>query len=256
MSGHLWVVGLGPGAEDLLTPRARAALEAADVVIGYRGYVDQVRAWLPDANCVDSELGEELGRARAALLLAAQGARVALVSSGDAGVYGMAGLVLEIAPALDPPPTVEVVPGVTAAQAAAALAGAPLMTDYATLSLSDHLVPWDEIERRIIAATDAGFVLALYNPSSAARSSRFERAMELVRARRDGATPCAVVREASRPGERCDIVRLDALSACAVDMRTVVIIGNATTRVVGGRLVTPRGYRLEPAPDDDGGASE
>lgn len=244
MSGQLWVVGLGPGAEDLLTPRARAVLESADVVVGYRAYIDMVRAWLPAARCVDSDLGEETARAKAALLLAAQGMRVALVSGGDAGVYGMAGLALELAGALDSPPAVEIVPGVTAAQAAAAVAGAPLMTDYATLSLSDHLVPWEQIERRLIAATDAGFVLALYNPTSASRSERFARALELLCERRHAATPCAVVRDASRVGERCDIVSLGALAECAVDMRTIVIVGNATTRVIDGRLVTPRGYRL------------
>ncbi|TAJ18667.1 MAG: cobalt-precorrin-3B C(17)-methyltransferase, partial [Dehalococcoidia bacterium] len=134
VTGLLSVVGIGPGAEDLLTPRARAVLQAADVVIGYGVYTEMVRAWLPDARYIDSAIGEEAARARASLELAQQGKHVALVSSGDAGVYGMAGLALELAATMDPAPTVEVVPGVTAAQAAAAILGAPLALDYATIS--------------------------------------------------------------------------------------------------------------------------
>jgi len=244
VTGLLSVVGIGPGAEDLLTPRARAVLQAADVVIGYGVYTEMVRAWLPGARCIDSAIGEEAERARASLELAQQGKRVALVSSGDAGVYGMAGLALELAATMDPAPAVEVVPGVTAAQAAAAILGAPLALDYATISLSDALVPWEQIERRLAGAVAAGFVLAIYNPTSGRRGHRFAQALAVLRTHLPDDTPCALVRDASRPGEHSAIVSLGHLIDAAIDMRTIVIVGNSTTRVVNGRLVTPRGYAM------------
>lgn len=246
MTGLLTIVGIGPGAEDLLTPRARAALEAAEVVVGYGLYLDMVRAWLPGTRCIHSPIGEEEARARLAIDLARDGQRVALVSSGDAGIYGMAGLALELAASAETSsPRIEVVPGVTAAQAAASIVGAPLMTDYATISLSDALLPWEQIERRLTGAAAAGFVLALYNPTSGRRAHRFARALELLRAALPADTPCALVRDASRPDEHATLVPLSAIESVAVDMRTIVIVGNATTRILGGRLVTPRGYRID-----------
>lgn len=246
MSGLLSIVGLGPGAEDLLTPRARAALTAADVVIGYQLYIEMVHAWLPEARTIESPIGEETQRARHALELAQQGQHVAIVSSGDAGIYGMAGLVLELAAGMDPAPDVETIPGVTAAQAAAAVVGAPLMMDYATISLSDALIPWADIERRLEAAVGAGFVLAIYNPTSGRRGHRFARALEVIRAHLAPDTSCAIVRDASRLDESAEIVALDAIERASIDMRTLLIVGNSTTRVLGGRLVTPRGYAVSP----------
>lgn len=243
------IVGLGPGAEDLLTPRARRILEAADAVVGYGLYTDMVHAWVPSARCVPSPIGEERVRAAAALRLAAQGRHVAVVSSGDAGIYGMAGLVLELAATPEfADVAVECVPGITAAQAAASVVGAPLMLDFATMSLSDQLIPWEQIERRLTAAAEAGFVLALYNPTSGRRAHRFAHALEILTASRGPETPCAVVRNASRPDEQRSIVTLADLAgpaAEAVDMLTVLIVGNETTRVLGGRMVTPRGYGVE-----------
>jgi precorrin-3B C17-methyltransferase len=244
VTGLLSVVGIGPGAEDLLTPRARVVLQAADLVIGYGAYTEMVHAWLPGAHCVDSAIGEETARARASLELAQQGQHVALVSSGDAGVYGMAGLALELAVTMEPAPAIEVVPGVTAAQAAAAVLGAPLALDYATISLSDALVPWAQVERRLEGAVAAGFVLALYNPTSGRRGHHFARALAVLRAHLPGDTLCAVVRDASRPGEHSEVVSLARLDQAAIDMRTLVIVGNATTRLFSGRLVTPRGYAI------------
>lgn len=252
MTGVLSVVGIGPGAEDLLTPRARAVLQAADVVIGYGVYTEMVRAWLPGARCIDSAIGEEAERARASLELAQQGKRVALVSSGDAGVYGMAGLALELAATMEPAPAVEVVPGVTAAQAAAAILGAPLALDYATISLSDALVPWEQIERRLEGAVAGGFVLAIYNPTSGRRGHRFAQALAVLRAHLPDNTPCALVRDASRPGERSEVVSLALLDGAAIDMRTIVIVGNRTTRILRGRLVTPRGYTVPTTPQPGG----
>lgn len=251
MTGRLSVVGIGPGAEDLLTPRARAVLTTADVVIGYGMYVEMVHAWLPDTRCIDSALGEETARARAALVLAQQGQHVALVSSGDAGVYGMAGVALELAATMDPAPEVQVVPGVTAAQAAAAILGAPLVLDYATISLSDALVPWGQIERRLEGAVAAGFVLAIYNPTSGRRGHRFARALEVLRAHLSDETPCALVRNASRPDERSEILPLSAVSGATVDMLTLLIVGNSTTRIIGGRMVTPRGYAIAAGTEPD-----
>ena len=250
MTGLLSVVGIGPGAEDLLTPRARAVLQAADAVVGYSLYTEMVRAWLPDARYIDSAIGEEAARARASLELAQQGKHVALVSSGDAGVYGMAGLALELAATMDPAPTVEVVPGVTAAQAAAAILGAPLALDYATISLSDVLVPWEQVERRLAGAVAAGFVLAIYNPTSGRRGHRFAQALTVLRAHLSDDTPCALVRDASRAEEHSEVVSLAGLGEAVVDMRTIVIVGNSTTRVVNGRLITPRGYTTAPLPDN------
>ncbi|MSQ29005.1 MAG: precorrin-3B C(17)-methyltransferase [Dehalococcoidia bacterium] len=255
MTGLLTIVGLGPGAEDLLTPRARAALKAAEVVVGYGLYLDMVRAWLPGLRCIDSPIGEEEARARLSLDLARGGQRVALVSSGDAGVYGMAGLALELASAPptdagDEPLRIVVVPGVTAAQAAASIVGAPLMADYATISLSDVLLPWEQIERRLAGAVAAGFVLAIYNPTSGRRAHRFARAIELLRAALPADTPCALVRDASRPDEHATLLPLSAIEGAAVDMHTIVIVGNATTRILDGRLVTPRGYRIEGTASD------
>lgn len=244
MTGLLTVVGIGPGAEDLLTPRARTALAAAEVVVGYGLYLDMVRAWLPDVHGIDSPIGEETARARLALDLARGGQRVALVSSGDAGVYGMAGLALEIAATQPDAPQIEVIPGVTAAQAAAAVVGAPLMVDYATISLSDVLLPWDQIERRLSGAVAAGFVVAIYNPTSGRRAHRFARAIEVLLALLPPETPCALVRDASRPDEQATLVPLSELATAGTDMRTMVIVGNATTRILGGRMVTPRGYAI------------
>lgn len=245
------IVGLGPGAEDLLTPRARAVLAAADAVVGYGLYIEMVRAWVPEARCVASPIGEERVRAAAALRLAAEGRHIAVVSSGDAGIYGMGGLVLELA--ADPAyahVAIETVPGITAAQAAAAAVGAPLMLDFATISLSDRLIPWEQIERRLDAAARAGFVLALYNPTSGRRGHRFARALEILAAHRPPETLCALVRNAARPDQQHTVVTLADLTAeagASVDMLTVLIIGNETTRLLGGRMVTPRGYGVDDA---------
>jgi precorrin-3B C17-methyltransferase len=242
------IIGLGPGASDLLTPRALRILTEADVVVGYGLYIEMVRAWIPEARCVASPIGDERLRAAAALRVAAEGRHVAVVSSGDAGIYGMGGLVLELA--ADPAyagVAIETVPGITAAQAAAAAVGAPLMLDFATISLSDRLIPWEQIERRLDGATRAGFVLALYNPTSGRRSHRFVRALEVIAAYRPPATPCAVVRNAARPEQQERLVTLAELAteAAGVDMLTVLIIGNESTHVLGGRMVTPRGYGIE-----------
>ena len=275
--GHLALVSLGPGPLDLLTPRARRALLDADVVIGYRAYLDSLRTIVPAAILRPYELGEERERAAAAIRLARAGRRVALVSSGDIGIYGMAGLVYELlgsgieddavpadsapggqanppvngevteaatnhAPEPAEPLAVEVVPGVTAATAAAALLGAPLMLDFAVISLSDLLVPWEGIERRLVAAAEGDLVIALYNPASARRRRQIARAKEILLRHRPTDTPVGLVREAFRPEQSVRVVTLAELDDPAVDMKTVVIVGNSSTVLVGDRLVTRRGY--------------
>ena len=243
--GRLSIVGLGPGGPEHLTARARAALEAAEVVVGYHGYLDQVRPWLGAKRYHGSPLGEEIERCRLAIALARAGHRVALVSSGDAGIYGMAGPVFELlgaSDAVEEADAVEVVPGVSAAQAAAALLGAPLMCDYATISLSDLLVPWSSVERRIEAVAAADLVVALYNPASQRRRQHLARAREILLRYRSPETPVGVVRNAGRPGQTVTLTNLAHLLDQPIDMLTVVIVGNSATVRVGSRMVTRRGY--------------
>ncbi len=244
-AGKLWVVGLGPGDPRLLTGQALAALREADILIGYEAYLQLLEPLSLRAECRGSPIGTELVRAAEALELARQGRRVALVSSGDAGVYGMASLVLETAGAL-PGVDVEVVPGVTAATAAAALLGAPLGHDFACVSLSDLLTPWEVIERRLDAVGQGDLVLALYNPVSRRRTWQLPRAREILLRHRPPETPVGMVRRAYRPGTERRITTLDRLSAEGVTMETTILVGSSRTRLVNGRMVTPRGYRGGP----------
>ena len=240
--GHLALVSLGPGPLDLLTPRTRRTLLEAGTVIGYRAYLESLATIVSASALRPYELGQERERAAAAIALARTGQRVALVSSGDVGVYGMAGLVYELLGSTSEPLAVEVVPGVTAATAAAALLGAPLMLDFAAISLSDLLVPWEQIERRLVAAAEGDLVIALYNPASARRRRQIARAKDVLLRHRPPETPVGLVREAYRPEQSVRVVTLAELDDPAVDMKTVVIIGNAATVRVGDRLVTRRGY--------------
>jgi len=248
--GQLALVSLGPGPLDLLTPRARRALLDADTVIGYRAYLDSLRSILPDSVLRPYELGEERERAVASIELARAGRRVALVSSGDVGVYAMAGLVYELlaeAPraqedAMASELAVEVIPGVTAATAAAALLGAPLMLDFAVISLSDLLVSWDQIERRLEAVARGDLVLAIYNPASTRRRRGLARAKEILLAHRPDDTPVGLVREAYRPEQSVRFMTLADLDCEHVDMKTILIVGNSATAILDGRLVARRGY--------------
>ena len=236
------VVGLGPGDPDLLTPRALAALRSAEVIVGFAGYLQALAPLRLRAELCGSPIGAETERAAQALELARTGRRVALVSSGDAGVYGMASLLLEAA-AQAPQVEIEVVPGVTAALAAAALLGAPLGHDFACVSLSDLLTPWETIAHRLDAAARADFVLALYNPLSRQRTWQLPQARDILLRHRRPDTPVGLVDKAYRPGTRLWHTTLGKLTTDGVGMETTLIIGNSQTRVVNGRLVTPRGYR-------------
>jgi cobalt-precorrin 5A hydrolase/precorrin-3B C17-methyltransferase len=252
--GRLAIVGLGPGARDLITPRAVTELRRASVVVGLDQYVDQIRDLLrPGTDVLASGLGAEEERARTAVAQAQRGRAVALIGSGDAGVYAMASPALE---ALDdaladggPPIDVAGVPGVTAALAAAASLGAPLGHDHAYVSLSDLHTPWPAIERRLHAAAEADVAVALYNPRSRGRAEHLDKALAILAAHRPPTTPIGLVRDATRPGERVVTTTLGDIDTSGVDMLTVVIVGSSATRVAAGRMVTPRGYRWRAADD-------
>jgi cobalt-precorrin 5A hydrolase/precorrin-3B C17-methyltransferase len=242
-SGHLSLVGLGPGIADHRTPAAERAVRGAEVVIGYRAYLEQCRDLLgPAQQRLPSPIGEEVVRAKQALAEAEGGRRVALVCSGDAGVYAMASIVLELAGdagAVD----IEVIPGVTAAQASAAVLGAPLGHDHAAISLSDLLTSWDVIARRLHAAAEADLVVCLYNPRSRGRTWQLDAARAIFLDHRPPTTPVGIVTDAGRRGQTAEITTLAGLDPERVGMTTCVIIGATTTTVVNGRMVTPRGYR-------------
>jgi cobalt-precorrin 5A hydrolase/precorrin-3B C17-methyltransferase len=241
--GRLALIGLGPGARDLLTPRATAELRRASVIVGLDQYLDQIRDLLrPGTRVLASGLGAEQTRARDAVAQARQGHAVALVGSGDAGVYAMASPAIEEAGEdID----VAVVPGVTASLAAAALLGAPLGHDHVVISLSDLHTPWDVIERRVQAAASGDFVVVFYNPRSRGRDWQLGAALKILASDRPGNTPAGIVRNATRPGEVVVLTTLAALNPVQADMLSVVIVGASNTRVVGGRMVTPRGYRWQ-----------
>ena len=241
--GRLAVVGLGPGARDLLTPRAREELRRASIVVGLDQYVDQIRDLLrPGTRIEETGLGAEEARARSAVELAQQGHAVALIGSGDAGVYAMASPALAEAGAdID----VVGVPGVTAALAASSLLGAPLGHDHVSISLSDLHTPWEVIERRVRAAAEADLVVTFYNPRSRGRDWQLPKALALLAEHRDPATPVGVAHAISRPDEWHTVGALAELDVTTVDMTTVVVVGNTATREVAGRMVTPRGYRWQ-----------
>ena len=246
----LFVVGIGPGGLNHMTFEAREAIEKADVVVGYKTYLEFIEPLLAEKDVVSSGMMREVERCSQALAIAASGKTVALVSSGDAGIYGMAGLALELADGTDegsaaPYPGVEIiiVPGVSAVQAAASVLGAPLMHDFAVISLSDLMTPLDTIRQRLKAAASADFVVALYNPRSKGRVTQIEEAAAILIAARGPQVPVGIVRNACRDGEERIITTLGGMLSHPIDMFSIVIIGNASTRLsIDGRIVTPRGY--------------
>ena len=237
----LYVVGIGPGAEEQMTFRAMNAMKEADVIVGYEVYNDLVRPIFPDKEYLQTPMRREADRCRMAIDKALEGRTVAMISSGDAGVYGMAGLVLELAQGKDV--DVEVIPGVTAALSGGAVLGAPLTHDFCVISLSDLLTPWEKIEKRLAAAAEADFCIALYNPSSHRRADYLRKACDILLRARSGDTVCGVVRSIGREGESATVLTLAELRDYAADMFSTVFIGNSQTRVIGGKMVTPRGYR-------------
>ncbi len=256
--GRLYIVGTGPGGTEHLTPAARAAIEDAEVIIGYRTYLDLIRGLLVGKEVVSSPMRQEVDRCRKAVELAAGGRKVAVISGGDPGVYAMAGLVFEILKAQDtdrkrrgpvsgcrapgPVMDVEVIPGIAALNAAAARLGAPLMHDFASISLSDLLTPWEVIEKRLEAAAAADFVMILYNPKSKGRTEQIEKAREIILRFRPPRTPVGIVRAATRDDEEVIITDLREMTRREIDMQSILIVGNSRTFLWKGRMVTPRGY--------------
>ena len=242
---NVFVVGLGPGGEAYLTGQARAALAMAEVLCGYTVYVDLVKPLFPDKETFTTPMRKELDRCRWALETASQGRSVALVCSGDAGVYGMAAPLLELAPEF-PNVEIEIVPGVTAALSGAAALGAPIGHDFCVVSLSDLLTPWEVIEKRLQCAAAGDFALCLYNPSSHKRADYLRRACDiLLAAGKDPETVCGWVRNIGREGQISHLCTLAELRDEQVDMFTTVFVGSSTTRQIADRMVTHRGYRAK-----------
>ena len=247
------MVSLGPGLPAYIIPKARAALTQAQVVVGYQTYMELIKPLLKEQEVVVSGMQAEVKRCSLAIDRARGGQQVALVSSGDAGIYGMAGLVLEISAAQGlkaaPPGTAgevdfffEVVPGVPALAAGAALLGAPLMHDFACISLSDLLTPWETIEKRLKSAAAADFVIVLYNPKSKKRHWQLGAVRDLLLEHKDALTPVGIVSRAMREGQEAGITTLHDMLNHLVDMQTIIIVGNSQTFTYGPYLVTPRGY--------------
>ena len=237
----LWIIGLGPGGGEDLTGKARKALAESDVIVGYTVYIDLIRAEFGHKELLTTPMRKEQERCEMALALAGTGKTVAMVCSGDPGVYGMAGLCYELS---DQWPEVElsVLPGITAACGGAAVLGAPLMHDFCLVSLSDLMTPWEKIEKRLRAAAEADFVLCIYNPSSHKRKDYLARACAILLEVKSPDTPCGYVREIGRDGEAATVLTLGQLRDAQVDMFTTVFVGNSQTKVINGKLVTPRGY--------------
>ncbi len=242
--GKIFAVGIGPGGAEFLTPKAHKVLISADVVVGYRPYLDLLGNLIDGKEVVSTGMRGEVARCQSAIAKARLGKVVAVVSSGDAGIYGMAGLLLELEEKENEPLNIEVVPGVTAANAAAAALGAPLMNDFAVLSLSDWLTPLEEIKSRVKAVAAADLVCVLYNPQSRSRRDLLPEVInEFILARGDS-TIVGTVRNAGREGEKCWLGTLAEVPVDEVDMVTVVLIGNSRSAIINNRMVTRRGYKV------------
>lgn len=239
---RIYVTGLGPGAADQMTIRAKKVLEKCPVIIGYTVYIDLIREEFPDKIFLSTPMRKEADRCRMAFAEAQKGQDVAMVCSGDAGIYGMAGLICEIGKDY-PDVGIEIVPGITAASGGAAVLGAPLMHDFAVISLSDLLTPWEKIEKRIRTAAEADFVICIYNPSSKKRADYLQKACGMILEYRKPETVCGIVRNIGRDGESYEILPLERLQDTQADMFTTVFIGNSNTMELNGRMVTPRGYK-------------
>ena len=238
-NGKIYVVGIGPGKKGDMTFRAYEAMEKSDVIVGYKTYTDLVKEYYPNKEIVSSSMMKEVDRCTDVLKMAKDGKNVALISSGDAGVYGMAGIMLEIA---DDKIEVEVIPGVTATNAAAAITGAPVMHDYVTISLSNLLTDWELIKKRLELAAQGDFVVSIYNPKSRGRVTQIEEAQKIMLKYKPKMTPVAIVRNARRENEEYVVTTLEEMTKNEIDMLTIVIIGNSNTYVKNGKIITPRGY--------------
>ena len=240
--GKLWIIGIGPGDYGNMTVRADEALRQCDVIIGYHVYVDLVKDRYPGKEYETTPMTRETARCEMALSRAREGKQTAMVCSGDSGIYGMAALIYELR-GESTEPEVEVIPGLTAACSGAAVLGAPLTHDFAVISLSDRLTPWEKIEERLKAAAKADLSIVLYNPVSHSRPDHLKRACEILLQDLPGERICGIAQQIGREGENVRILCLEELKDADADMFCTVFIGNAMTKVIGGKMVTPRGYR-------------
>ncbi|KAB7709123.1 precorrin-3B C(17)-methyltransferase [Bacillus aerolatus] len=247
VTGKLLIVGFGPGSAEHITERAKEALKESDSIIGYKTYVDLIADFIEGKEIISTGMSEEVSRAQAAVKFAEQGKKVAVISSGDAGVYGMAGLVYEVLVEQgwkeESGVKVEIIPGISAINSCASLLGAPVMHDACTISLSDHLTPWDLIARRIDAAGAADFVIALYNPKSGRRTRQIVEAQRILLKHRSPDTPVGLVKSAYREREQVVMTNLQEMLDHEIGMLTTVIIGNSTTFMYDNKMITPRGYQ-------------
>lgn len=240
----IFVVGIGPGGFEDMTPRAKKAIDESDFIVGYSTYIDIVRPYFPEKQFICSGMTREVERCELVLQKAVEGYKVAIISSGDSGIYGMAGIMLEVANRSGSNVPVEIIPGITAANAAAAVLGAPIMHDYAVISLSDCLTPWDVIYKRIECAAIGDFVVCFYNPKSRKRTEYIGAARDVLLKNRSSSTPVGIVRNAGRKNECSYITTLENMLEYEIDMFTLVIVGNSTTYVENGKIITPRGYAV------------
>lgn len=239
----LYVVGIGPGAYEDMTLRAIRTLEQCDVIIGYTVYVELVKEHFAQKEFLTTPMRKEVERCRMAFEQAQTGKTTAMICSGDAGVYGMSGLMLELSEEY-PKVEVEIIPGVTAALSGGAVLGAPLMHDFAVISLSDLMTPWETIEKRLQAAAEADLAICLYNPSSKKRADYLKKACDIMLKAKRPETVCGIVSQIGREGEHMELYSLAELKEIQTDMFTTVFIGNSSTKEINGKMVTPRGYEI------------
>ncbi|TYT83627.1 precorrin-3B C(17)-methyltransferase [Listeria monocytogenes] len=240
----IYVIGIGPGDKRLMTGEALQAIEDADVIVGYVTYIKLIKELIKDKEVVKTGMRREIDRCQEAVNIALTGKKVAVVSSGDAGIYGMAGLVLELAEKSNPDLEVKVIPGITASIGAAAVLGAPIMHDFCHISLSDLMTPWEVIEKRLTHAAMADFVVCFYNPRSKGRANHLANAFQKMMEYKSGDTVVGIVKDVGRKEERKIITTMRDIDYELVDMTTMVIVGNKETYVENGKMITPRGYTL------------
>lgn len=238
------VIGIGPGGKETMTLEAVAAIENSDIIVGYKTYIKLIEDMLVDKEVMQNGMRQEVERCKEAIEIAKTGKNVAVISSGDSGIYGMAGLILELASKEETKIEVKVVPGVTASIAAAGILGAPIMHDFCHISLSDLLTPWEVIEKRLRLAAEADFVICLYNPRSKGRKDHLEKAFNIMSEFKSGDTPVGIVKDAGRQDEEKIICTFDTMNYEVVDMTTMVIIGNKSTFIHEDLMITPRGYTV------------
>ena len=240
MQNKLYVIGIGPGEYEKMTLEAVNVLKQCECIVGYGVYTEILKPYFADKEYLQTPMKQEAKRVMLALEKAGQGILTAIVSSGDSGIYGMAGLAYELGKNMDV--EIIVIPGVTAALSGGAVLGAPLSHDFAVISLSDLLTPWEQIEKRLTAAASGDFSICIYNPSSMKRKDYLQKACDILLRIKSGQTVCGIVRNIARPGEWGELLTLQELREKETDMFTTVFIGSSQTKILGGKMVTPRGY--------------